>query len=142
LDLHVFLTVAKNHENDSFKMENNMKYDQNNIFAKIIRGEIPANKVYEDDSVVAFHDVQPAAPTHILVIPKGEYISFDDFIHKASKQEIAEFFLVVRTIARDFGVKESGYRLITNHGADAEQSVPHFHVHLLGGKKLGPLLSE
>lgn len=119
-----------------------MTYDSNNIFAKIIRGEIPCKKVYEDESVLAFHDVAPAAPTHILVIPKGEYISFDDFIHKASKQEIAEFFLAVRTIARDFGVKETGYRLITNHGVDAHQTVPHFHVHLLGGKKMGHLLSD
>jgi diadenosine tetraphosphate (Ap4A) HIT family hydrolase len=118
-----------------------MTYDPNNIFAKIIRGEIPAKKVYEDESTIAFHDVNPAAPVHILVVPKGEYISFDDFIHKASKQEIAEFFLVVRTIARDFDLKETGYRLIANHGKDAEQSVPHFHVHLLGGKKLGHLLA-
>lgn len=119
-----------------------MSYDKNNVFAKIIRGEIPAKKVYEDENTLAFHDLYPATPTHIIIIPKGEYISFDDFIHKASKQEIAEFFLVVRTIARDFGIKETGYRLITNHGADANQTVPHFHVHLLGGKKMGHLLSE
>ena len=117
------------------------QYDSNNIFAKIIHGEIPCKKVYEDDNTLAFHDVQPASPSHILVIPKGEYVSFDDFVHKASKQEIAEFFLAVRTIARDFGLKETGYRLITNHGKDAEQSVPHFHVHLLGGKSLGRLLA-
>lgn len=116
------------------------KYNNENIFAKILRGEIPADKVYEDDYTLAFHDVSPAAPVHILVIPKGEYISFDDFIHKASKQEIAEYFLAIRTIARDFDVKEEGYRLITNHGVNGSQSVPHFHVHLLGGKPLGGLL--
>lgn len=115
-------------------------YNPDNIFAKILRGEIPCDKVYEDDSALAFHDISAAAKTHILVIPKGEYVSFDDFVHKGSKQEIAEFFLAVRTVARDFGVKESGYRLITNHGPDANQTVPHFHVHLLGGENLGGLV--
>jgi len=119
-----------------------MTYDKDNIFAKIIRGEIPSNKVYEDDTVFAFYDIAPASPVHILVIPKGEYISFDDFVVKAGAEEVANFFRTVRKIASEQGVDESGYRLITNHGADAYQSVPHFHVHILGGRFLGGLLPD
>lgn len=116
------------------------KYDQNNIFAKIIRGEIPANKVYEDENILAFHDISKAAPVHILVIPKGEYVSFTDFSSQASNDEIGNFFKQVRKIAEEFSVDQSGYRLITNIGSDASQTVPHFHVHIIGGKKLGGLI--
>ena len=117
------------------------KYDQNNIFAKIIRGEIPCSKVYEDEKILAFHDISKAAPVHILVIPKGEYVSFADFSSKASNEEIGNFFKKIEEVAKEFGVNESGYRLITNIGSDASQTVPHFHVHIIGGKKLGGLIS-
>jgi diadenosine tetraphosphate (Ap4A) HIT family hydrolase len=117
-----------------------MEYDTQNIFARIIRGEIPCRKVYEDTDVLAFHDVHPAAPVHVLVVPKSAYISFDDFLEKSPPEAVARFFLKLRNIAADLGVQESGYRLITNHGTDAAQSVPHFHVHLLAGRPLGGLL--
>ena len=117
-----------------------MSYDSGNIFAKIIRGDIPNKTVYEDDKILAFHDIAAAAPVHVLVVPKGEYVSFDDFATKAGIAEIANFFFAVRKIAHDLGLAETGYRLITNHGMDASQSVPHFHVHILGGKALGGLL--
>lgn len=115
-------------------------YDNQNIFAKILRGEIPNNTVYEDDKVLAFHDIAPAAPIHVLVVPKGDYVSFDDFVVKAGIGVIAGFFFSVRQIAQELGLQEGGYRLITNHGADASQSVPHFHVHILGGRPLGGLV--
>ena len=115
-------------------------YDSNNVFAKIIRGEIPSKKVYEDEKILAFEDISKAAPTHILVIPKGQYVSFDDFMHKASDKEVVDFFRKVREISNSYGLGKSGYRLITNNGGDASQSVPHFHIHILGGKKLGGLI--
>ncbi len=115
-------------------------YDKNNIFAKIIRKEIPCKEVYRDEETIAFHDIAPAAPVHILVCPKGEYISFDDFTVKAGGEAAARFFATVQKIAVGAGVDKTGYRLIMNHGADASQAVPHFHVHILGGKKLGGLL--
>ena len=117
-----------------------MAYDKNNIFAKIIRNEIPSKKVYEDDDVLAFHDIAQAAPVHIIVIPKGEYISFDDFTRDASVDEIASFFKKVQLIAKEQGADKEGYRVITNHGKHASQSVPHFHVHIIGGRHLGALL--
>jgi histidine triad (HIT) family protein len=117
-----------------------MTYDKNNIFARIIRGEIPCDEVYQDDDVLAFRDMHPAAPVHVLIVPKGEYVSFDDFIVKADSDFVVRFFAAVRKIANDLGVGESGYRLITNHGPDASQTVPHFHVHILGGRPLGGLL--
>ena len=117
-----------------------MTYDSDNIFAKILRGEIPSDKVYEEDEVLAFNDISAAAPVHVLVIPKGEYISFDDFSRNAGVERIASFFQTVQKIADDLGVVEDGYRLITNHGHNGSQSVPHFHVHILGGKQLGGLL--
>lgn len=116
-------------------------YDQNNIFAKIIKGGIPADKVYEDDSVLAFHDISQAAPIHTLVIPKGQYIDFDDFVSKASSDEVTNFFKKVSEIAHLLKTDE-GFRLISNKGSNAHQTVPHFHVHILGGKKLGPLISS
>jgi len=115
-------------------------YDSNNIFARIIRGEIPSSKIYEDDKILAFNDISKAAPTHILVVPKGEFISFSDFISKAGDKEIADFFKKVSEIAASLGLDENGYRLIANNGSDASQTVPHFHVHILAGKKLGGLL--
>jgi diadenosine tetraphosphate (Ap4A) HIT family hydrolase len=115
-------------------------YDNNNIFAKIIRGEVPCREIYRDKEVVAFHDIAAAAPVHILVLPVGEYISFDDFTEKASALVIGNFFARVRQIANDSGLSKTGYRIIMNHGADASQSVPHFHVHILGGRNLGALL--
>jgi diadenosine tetraphosphate (Ap4A) HIT family hydrolase len=117
-------------------------YNNANIFAKIIRGEIPCSKVYEDNEVLAFNDVSQAAPVHVLVVPKGEYVSFDDFVSKASADIVANFFTTVQVIAEKVGVCQSGYRLITNHGSDAHQTVLHFHVHILGGKKLGGLLQS
>ncbi len=117
-----------------------MTYDKNNIFARIIRGEIPGKKIYEDEFVLAIEDIAPAAPVHILILPKGEYISFDDFTQKAAPETLANFFSTITKIARLAKVEKDGYRLITNHGANASQSVPHFHVHLIGGRPLGALL--
>jgi histidine triad (HIT) family protein len=117
-----------------------MAYDRNNIFARILRGEIPCNKVYEDAHVLAFHDISPQSPTHVLVIPKGEYVSFDDFSQNASEEEIAALVRAVGRIAREQGVAESGYRILANTGPAAHQEVQHFHVHLFGGRDLGGML--
>lgn len=114
-----------------------MSYDPNNIFAKIMRGEIPCNKVYEDTFAFAFHDIAPEAPVHVLVVPKGNYISFDDFTQHAPDRLKIGFLSAVQKIAQQLGVDKTGYRLVTNHGSDASQSVEHFHVHILGGKPLG-----
>ena len=119
-----------------------MHYDKNNIFAKIIRGEIPAQKVYEDKNILAFYDISKASPIHVLVIPKGEFIDFIDFTTKENPFEVANFFKKVAEIAKDLKVDESGFRMITNNGSDAHQTVKHFHVHILAGKKLGPLISS
>jgi histidine triad (HIT) family protein len=119
-----------------------MAYDKNNIFAKIIRGEIPAAKVFEDEKVLAFNDISKATPIHVLVIPKGEYINFSDFIAKAKAEEISHFFKKVSEIAKLVEADKSGFRLISNVGSDAHQSVPHFHVHILAGKRMGPLVSS
>lgn len=118
-----------------------MEYDADNIFAKIIRKELPADIVYEDDNALAFRDISPAAPVHVLVVPKGEYVSFDDFVSKTGPEEAAAFFRTIRSIAEEQGLSQSGYRLITNHGAEACQTVLHFHVHILGGKPLGGLVA-
>ncbi|MCW2396352.1 MULTISPECIES: histidine triad nucleotide-binding protein [unclassified Sphingobium] len=117
-------------------------YDESNIFAKILRGDIPCNKVFEDDHVLAFHDIAPQAPTHILVIPKGAYVSWDDFSARASEGEIAAFVRAVGAIAREAGLVEPGYRLLANVGAHGGQEVPHLHVHLFGGRALGPMLAR
>jgi len=116
-------------------------YDKNNVFAKIIRKEIPSKIIYEDDEIMAFHDISGSAPVHVLVVPKGEYISFDDFSVVADAEFVGRFFAKVRNIANDLGVAKTGYRILANHGADASQTVPHFHVHILGGTKLGGLVS-
>jgi len=115
-------------------------FDPNNIFAKIMRGEIPCSKVYEDNFTFAFKDITPAAPVHVLVVPKGEYVSFNDFAAKAPPELVRGFFATVQQIAASLGLEEDGYRVITNHGPDASQSVHHFHVHILGGKPMGKLL--
>jgi len=116
-------------------------YDKNNIFAKIIRKEIPANIVFEDENLLAFHDISKASPIHVLVIPKGEYVDFVDFSTNAKKEEVAYFFKKISEIAEELKVINSGFRIISNIGLDAHQTVPHFHMHILAGKKLGPLLS-
>jgi len=115
-----------------------VSYETNNIFAKILRGEIPTQRLYEDDFALAFPDIAPNAPTHVLVIPKGPYARYDDFIALASNAQIVGFFRAVRTVAAQLGA--SDYRLITNNGEGAGQSVQHFHAHILAGKKLGALL--
>jgi len=115
-------------------------YDDTNIFARILRGELPANKVYEDEHVLAFHDINPLAPTHILVIPKGAYVSWDDFSEKASDAEIAALVRGSGRIAREAGLVESGYRVLANTGTDSGQEVPHLHMHIFAGRPLGPML--
>ncbi len=117
-----------------------MSYDPENIFAKILRGEIPNKTVYEDEFVLAFHDIQPQTPTHVLVIPKGAYVSFADFSQNASTEEIAGFVRAAGKIARDLGVEADGYRVLSNHGRDAHQEVPHFHLHLFAGQNLGRMM--
>ena len=117
-----------------------MTYDRNNVFARILRGEIPCNKVYEDEHVLAFRDIRPQAPAHVLVIPKGEYVSLDDFSEKASADEMAALVRALGRVARAEGVAESGYRILANTGAAARQEVPHFHVHIFGGRDLGAML--
>ncbi len=117
-----------------------MAYDESNIFAKILRGEIPCDKVYEDEHVLAFRDINPQTPTHVLVVPKGAYESFDDFSHDASAEEIAAFVRAAGQIARDAGAAETGYRILANNGPDALQEVPHFHLHIFAGKPLGRMI--
>ena len=115
-------------------------YDDNNIFAKILRGEIPSSTVYEDDWALAFEDINPQAEIHILVIPKGRYVSWDDFSEKAAADEIAGFVRAVGIVAREKGLVEPGYRMMANIGAHGGQEVPHLHVHLFGGEPLGPMI--
>ena len=117
-------------------------YDDSNIFARILRGEIPNRTVYEDEYALAFHDIAPAAPVHILVIPKGAYVSWDDFSARASADEIAGFVRAVGHVAREQGLVAPGYRLLANVGRNGGQEVPHLHVHLFGGRGLGPMLSR
>ena len=117
-------------------------YDDQNVFAKILRGEMPAARLYEDDFAIAFPDINPQAPTHILVIPKGTYVSWDDFSARGSDAEIAGFVRAVGAVARAAGLVAPGYRLLANTGADAHQEVPHLHVHVFGGKPLGPRLAQ
>ena len=116
-------------------------YDDSNIFARILRGELPCNTVYEDEHALAFHDIRPLAPTHILVIPKGAYVSWDDFSERASEAEIAGFVRAVGKIAREAGLVAPGYRLLANVGMNSGQEVPHLHVHIFGGRGLGPMLA-
>ena len=117
-------------------------YDDSNVFARILRSEIPNRTVYEDEHALAFHDINPAAPVHILVIPKGPYVSWDDFSARASEPEIAGFVRAVGHVAREQGLVAPGYRLLANVGGHGGQEVPHLHVHLFGGRPLGPMLAR
>lgn len=117
-------------------------YDDNNIFARILRGEIPCSKVFEDEHALAFNDINPQAPVHVLVIPKGAYVSWDDFSSRASDAEIAGFVRAVGTVARQLDLVDEGYRALANVGGHAGQEVPHLHVHLFGGRPLGPMLAR
>ncbi|WP_294302237.1 histidine triad nucleotide-binding protein [uncultured Sphingomonas sp.] len=119
-----------------------LPYDDQNIFAKILRDEIPSKRVYEDDWAIAFHDIAPVAPQHILVIPRGAYVSWDDFSARGSDAEIAGFVRAVGKVAREAGMVGDGYRLLANIGRDAGQEVPHLHVHILSGRPLGPMLAR
>ena len=116
-------------------------YDDSNIFARILRGEIPSKRVYEDEWAFAFHDINPQAPLHVLVIPKGKYCSFADFSVLASDAEIAGFMRAVGTVARQLELEVPGYRMLANMGEHGGQEVPHFHVHLFGGRPLGRIIS-
>jgi diadenosine tetraphosphate (Ap4A) HIT family hydrolase len=117
-------------------------YDDSNIFARILRGEIPSNRVFEDEEVLAFHDIHPLAPTHILVIPKGSYVSWDDFSERAADAEIAALVRSVGKVAREAGLVKDGYRVLANVGPDSGQEVPHLHLHIFGGRPLGPMLAK
>lgn len=119
-----------------------MAYDRTNIFARILRGEVPCKKVYEDQHALAFHDINPQAPLHILVIPKGAYVSWDDFSERGSDTEIAGFVRAVGKVARDAGLVAPGYRVLANVGLDSHQEIPHLHVHIFAGQKLGPMLAR
>jgi diadenosine tetraphosphate (Ap4A) HIT family hydrolase len=117
-----------------------LPYDEGNIFARILRGDIPCTRVYEDEHALAFHDINPQAPVHILVIPKGAYVSWEDFSARGSEAEIAGFVRAVGTVAREQGLVEPGYRLLANVGHDGGQEVPHLHVHIFGGRAMGPMV--
>ncbi len=119
-----------------------LPYDDSNIFARILRGELPSKNVYEDEFALAFHDINPQAPLHILVIPKGPYVSWDDFSERGSDAEIAGFVRAVGKVARDHGLVAPGYRLLANVGLDSHQEVPHLHVHIFAGQPLGPMLAR
>ena len=118
-----------------------MSYDDNNIFAKILRNEIPCNKIYEDEFVLSFHDINPQKKIHVLVIPKGEYIDLDDFTANASDKEIVEFNKAITHVSKLVGAKESGYRALTNLGSDGGQEVPHLHFHIFAGEKIGKMVN-
>lgn len=119
-----------------------MSYDSQNVFARILRREIPCQTVFESEHTLAFHDLHPQRKVHILVIPKAAYINFSDFSRRASAAEITDFFQSIAQIAQDQGIADSGYRLISNQNADAGQEVPHLHIHLLGGEPLGPMVAS
>jgi len=119
-----------------------LPYDDSNIFARILRGELPCSKVFEDEHALAFHDINPLAPVHILVIPKGAYVSWDDFSERASDSEMAGFVRAVGHVARQAGMVTQGYRLLANTGKRAGQEVAHLHVHIFGGEPLGPMLAR
>lgn len=117
-------------------------YDDGNVFARILRGEIPCDRVFEDDHALAFRDIDPQAPVHVLVIPKGRYVSWEDFSARADDAAIAGFVRAVGSVARAHGLVEPGYRLLANVGGHGHQEVPHLHVHLFGGRPLGPMLTR
>jgi histidine triad (HIT) family protein len=126
----------------SMPIDATLPYDDGNIFARILRGELPNRTVYEDDHALAFHDINPQAQVHILVIPKGAYVSWDDFTARASDAEITGFIRAVGHVAREAGLPAPGYRLLSNIGGHGHQEVPHLHVHIFGGQPLGPLLAR
>jgi diadenosine tetraphosphate (Ap4A) HIT family hydrolase len=115
-------------------------YDDTNIFARILRGEIPCKRVAEADHALAFHDINPQAPVHVLVIPKGRYVSIADFSASATEAEVAGFWRLVGQVAKDLGLEAGGYRVLTNMGVDGGQEVPHFHVHIFGGRRIGRMV--
>ena len=117
-------------------------YDNQNIFAKILRGEIPNSTVTENDHALAFRDIAPAAPTHVLVIPKGKYVTFRDFARDGSKEEHSAFISAVAAVVEEEGLSEDGYRLIVNNGPNGRQEVPHIHMHVVGGRDVGPMLKR
>lgn len=117
-------------------------YDDNNVFARILRGELPCKKVYEDEFALAFHDIAPQAPVHILVIPKGRWVSWDDFSAGAGEAEIAGFIRAVGTVARDNDLVDPGYRMLANVGQHGHQEVPHLHVHLFGGRQFFAMVPQ
>jgi len=117
-------------------------YDDANIFAKLVRGEIPSRRVYEDEHSIVFHDIAPWAPVHLLAVPKGRYVSWDDFSESASAEEIVSLTRAIGQAAREAGLVERGYRLIANTGRDSHAEVPHLHVHILAGRALGPMLAQ
>jgi diadenosine tetraphosphate (Ap4A) HIT family hydrolase len=117
-----------------------MAYDDDNVFAKILRGEIPCKKVYEDEHALSFHDINPQAPVHVLVIPKGRFVSMDDFTQNATAAQQAGLMRAVGAVARQLGLEKSGYRVLTNIGRDGHQEVPHLHFHIFGGRRLGRML--
>jgi diadenosine tetraphosphate (Ap4A) HIT family hydrolase len=119
-----------------------MAYDPNNVFARILRGEIPCKKVYENDHVLAFHDIAPQAPVHVLVIPKGAYVSLDDFTANATAEEQAAFLKAVGDVARQLGVAGDGYRVLSNCGVNGNQEVPHLHFHIFAGRHLGRMIGK
>ena len=118
-----------------------MAYDDRNVFAKIVRGELPCNKIYENDHALSFHDIAPQAPVHALVIPKGRYVSLADFAAQASAEEQAGLIRAIGETAGALGLVEPGYRVLTNHGSDAHQEVMHLHFHIFAGKPLGPMIA-
>jgi len=117
-------------------------YDDTNVFASILRGELPCKRVYEDDFALAFHDIHPRAPVHVLVIPKTPHVSLADFSASATPAQIAGFFAAVGAVAKQLNLEQPGYRILANMGAHGHQEVPHFHVHIFGGRPLGPMLLE
>ncbi len=119
-----------------------MAYDPNNVFAKILRGDIPCRKVYEDEFALAFHDINPQAPIHVLVIPKAPYVSMLDFSAEAPAEMVVGFIRAVGTVARQLGLEEPGFRMLANIGADGGQEVPHLHFHLFGGQKFGRMVAK
>ena len=116
-----------------------MVYNDDNIFAKILNKKLSTEIILENEHAIAFNDIAPQAPIHILIIPKGKYIKYDDFLNKASKIEIHKFFMLINQLVKDYNLEKTGYRLITNAGKNGNQEVPHFHFHLLAGQNLGKM---
>ncbi len=117
-------------------------YDENNVFARILREEIPCKVIYEDAYALGFHDIHPKAPVHVLVIPKGKYVDIADFCSKANAGEVTGFWRAVSKVCADLGLENGGFRIIANAGSNGGQEVPHFHIHILGGRSLGPMLAQ